>query len=218
MYKNILFDLDGTLTDPGLGITNSVMYALRRFDIHAEDRAALYKFIGPPLRESFEVFYGFSREKSEMAIRYYREYFSERGLYENEVYDGIESLLNTLKERGKTLLVATSKPEVYAVRILKHFKLYDYFDFVAGATMDSTRNEKADIIKYALQSCRISEKSSTVMVGDRKHDVIGARENGLDSIGVLFGYGNADELKDAGAAFLAEKPEDILGYVCTVPK
>ena len=213
MYKYLLFDLDGTLTDPGLGITNSVMYALRKFDINVEDRTSLYKFIGPPLRDSFETFYGFSSEKSELAVQYYREYFSERGLYENEAYDGIADLLTQLKERGKSLIVATSKPESFAIKILQHFKLYDYFDFVAGATMDATRNKKVDIIKYALESCNISEKSSVIMIGDREHDIIGAKENGLDSIGVLFGYGSYDELKSAGATFIAKRPLDIHGVV-----
>lgn len=213
MYKYLLFDLDGTLTNPGLGITNSVMYALKKFDIHVEDRTELYKFIGPPLRDSFETFYGFSTEKSELAVQYYREYYKEQGLYENEVYDGIPELLIQLKEQGKALIVATSKPEAFSVEILKHFKLYDYFDFVAGATMDTTRNTKADIIKYAMESCNISEKSSAIMIGDREHDIIGAKENGLDSIGVLFGYGSLDELQKTGATYIAEKPMDILEYV-----
>lgn len=213
MYKYLLFDLDGTLTDPGLGITNSVMYALEKFDIRVEDRTTLYKFIGPPLRDSFETFYGFSGEKSELAVQYYREYYKEQGLYENEVYEGIVDLLMQLKEQGKSLIVATSKPENFAIEILQHFKLYDYFDFVAGATMDKTRNEKADIIKYAMESCNISEKSSSIMIGDREHDIIGANENELDSIGVLFGYGNLEELQRAGATYIAEKPMNILEYV-----
>ena len=213
MFKNLLFDLEGTLTDPGIGITNSVMYSLRKFDINVEDRTSLYKFIGPPLRESFEKFYGFSGEKSKLAVQYYREYFKKQGLYENEVYGGIADLLIQLKERGKSLIVATSKPESFAVEILQHFNLYDYFDFVAGATMDETRIKKADIIKYALQSCNIFEKSSAIMIGDREHDIIGAKENGLDSIGVLFGYGGYDELIEAGATFVARRPLDILGYV-----
>lgn len=212
VFNYLLFDLDGTLTDPGLGITNSVMYALQKFGINVEDRTSLYKFIGPPLRDSFEAFYGFSREDSELAVQYYREYFNDKGLYENEVYDGIEDLLIQLKERDRTLLVATSKPESFAIKILQHFNLYDYFDFVAGATMDETRNKKADVIQYALESFNI-EKSSAIMIGDREHDIIGAKENNLDSIGVLYGYGSRDELKNAGATFLAEKPLDILGYV-----
>ena len=213
MYKYLLFDLDGTLTDPGLGITNSVMYALRKFNINVEERASLHKFIGPPLRHSFETFYGFSGEKSELAVQYYREYFKSQGLYENKIYDGIEDLLTQLKERGKSLIVATSKPECFAIEILQHFNLYGYFDFVAGATMDETRNKKSDIIKYALDSCNIYDKSSAIMIGDREHDIIGAKENELDSLGVLFGYGSYDELKGVGATFIAERPMDILEYV-----
>ncbi|MCH5353278.1 MAG: HAD family hydrolase [Acutalibacter sp.] len=214
MKKTVfLFDLDGTLTDPGLGITNSVMYALRKFDISAPDRASLYKFIGPPLRDSFAMFFGFSPERSELAVKYYREYFSTRGLYENEVYDGIPELLRELKKLGKTLIVATSKPEKFAVEILRHFELYDYFDFVAGATMDGSRDRKSDVIRYALESCHIAEKSEVIMIGDREHDIFGAKETGLDSVGVLFGYGSRDELETAGATFIAEKPMDILDIV-----
>ncbi len=213
MYHYLLFDLDGTLTDPGLGITNSVMYSLQKFGIREESRTSLYKFIGPPLQDSFEAFYGFSAEKSRLAVQYYREYFSRQGLFENEVYEGITDLLTQLKERGKTLIVATSKPEAFAARVLRHFDLYDYFDFVAGATMDGSRNKKGDVIRYALESCNIAERSSAVMIGDREHDIMGAKENGLDSIGVLFGYGDRDELVKAGATHLAKRPQDILKYV-----
>lgn len=213
MYRYLLFDLDGTLTDPGIGITNSVMYALRKFDIHVEDRVSLYKFIGPPLMDSFERFYGFSTAQSELALGYYREYFKKKGMFENRVYDGIPELLKRLKENGKTLIVATSKPEAFSVEILRHFGLYEYFDFVAGATMDESRNKKADIIRYALESCGISEKASAVMIGDREHDMIGARKNGLDALGVLYGYGSYEELKEAGADYIADQPTDILKYV-----
>ena len=213
MYQNILFDLDGTLTDPGTGITNSVVYALKKFGIDVADRTSLYKFIGPPLKGSFQEFFGFSDEQGDLAVRNYREYFRERGMLENEVYDGIPELLARLKEKGRTLIVATSKPEPFTLEILRHFRLLDYFDFVAGATMDETRNKKADIIRYALENCGITDPSSAVMVGDRKHDILGAKENGLDSVGVLFGYGDEEELKTAGATFIAETPLDILRYV-----
>lgn len=213
MYKYLLFDLDGTLTDPGFGITNSVMYALRKFNIDVYDRSLLYKFIGPPLKDSFKMFYDFSDEQTELAVQYYREYFKKQGIYENEVYDGIYDLLIRLKEKGKSLIVSTSKPESFAINILQHFELYGYFDYVAGATFDERRNKKADIIHYALENCNISDLSSTIMIGDREHDIIGAKENGLDSLGVLFGYGSYDELKKAGATFIANKPMDILKYV-----
>ncbi|MBP5606559.1 MAG: HAD family hydrolase [Ruminiclostridium sp.] len=213
MYRNILFDLDGTLTDPGVGITNSVIYSLRKFGIEVDDRRSLYRFIGPPLRESFMRFYGFSEEQAELAVTYYREYFRKDGMFENELYGDIPELLSRLKESGRTLIVATSKPEEFAVEILRHFGIYDRFDLVAGATMDSRRNEKADIIAYALESRGISDKASAVMIGDREHDIFGAKKNGLDSVGVLFGYGTYDELRDAGADRIAEKPLDILRYV-----
>jgi len=213
MYKYILFDLDGTLTDPGIGITNSVMYALKKFGIEVDDRASLYKFIGPPLLESFQKFYGFSKEDSELGLKYYREYFKPKGLYENKVYEGIESLLQELKKKGKKLLVATSKPEEFAIEILKHFHLLDYFDFVAGASMDEKRVKKADVITYALESYGITDKSSVIMVGDREHDVLGAKENELKSIGVLYGYGDYEELVHAGADYIAQNPEDILQIV-----
>lgn len=208
MYQYLLFDLDGTLTDPGLGITNSVMYALRKFGVDVPERSQLYPFIGPPLKDSFRSCYGFSDEQCELAVTYYREYFKKKGMFENEVYDGIHDLLTRLKASGRSLIVATSKPEVFAVDILRHFDLYKYFDFVAGATLNDVRNKKADIIRYALESCGIA-KSSAVMIGDRKHDMIGAKENGLDSIGVLYGYGTYDELKTAGATMLAAEPADI---------
>jgi len=213
MYKYILFDLDGTLTNPGLGITNSVMYALKKFDIKVKDRASLYKFIGPPLLDSFEQYYGFTKSQSELALKYYREYFKPQGLYENEVYTGIEHLLTELKARKMTLILATSKPEEFAIEILKHFDLYKYFDFVAGATMDEKRVKKADVIAYALESCNISDLSSVIMIGDRKHDVLGAKQVRVNSIGVLYGYGDYEELKNAGATYIAENTEDILKII-----
>lgn len=213
MYNYLFFDLDGTLTDPGLGITNSVMYALQKFNISVNDRTSLYAFIGPPLRDSFEMFYGFSSEQSEIAVKYYREYFQKQGLYENEVYAGISDVLIQLKEKGKTLILATSKPEIFAIKILKHFNLYNYFDFIAGATMNELRNKKGDIIKYALDNYNVSKKSSALMIGDRKQDIIGAEENGLDSLGVLYGYGSYNELNEAGATFIANEPADILKYI-----
>ena len=213
MYQYILFDLDGTLTDPGLGITNGIMYALKKFNIEVEERASLYKFIGPPLLESFEKFYGLSEEECQQAVKYYREYFKPYGLYENEVYAGIEELLKTLKESGKTVLLATSKPEEFAREILRYFGLDKYFDFAAGATMDEKQVKKADVIAYALENCQVSNLSEVVMIGDREHDVLGAKEKGLDSIGVLYGYGDYEELKAAGANYIVEKPEEVLRIV-----
>lgn len=216
MYEYILFDLDGTLTDPGMGITNSIIYALRKFGIEVEDRSQLYKFIGPPLVDSFQQFYGFSQEDAKRATAYYREYYRPTGMFENEVYDGIPELLRKIKVDGKKILLATSKPQEFAIEILKHFGLYDYFDFVAGASMDETRNKKNQVIAYALELADIhtpQELSKAVMIGDRHYDICGAKTFGLDSIGVLFGYGDREELSEAGATYLAEKPEDILRWI-----
>ncbi len=213
MYNNILFDLDGTLTDPGLGITNSVAYALKKFNITVSDRTELYKFIGPPLQNSFKQFYGFDENETIEAVEYYREYFTNTGIYENKLYDGIEEILKSLKNDCKKIILATSKPETFAIRILELFSIKKYFDFVVGATMDGTRSEKADIIKYALEKNKIVDLNSTIMVGDRKHDVLGAKTNGIDTIGVLFGYGSKEELVDAGAKYLAKLPGDILKIV-----
>ena len=204
MYRTILFDLDGTLTDSGIGITNSVAYALKKWNITEKDRTALNKFVGPPLAQSFAKYYGFSPKECEKAIEYYREYYHERGIYENRVYEGIEDLLIWLQDTGRRAIVATSKPEPSAIHVLEHFHLASYFDIIAGATMDGSRVEKGDVIRYALELADLRELSGAVMVGDRENDIQGARENGLDSIGVLYGYGSREELSQAGAMQIAE--------------
>lgn len=207
--KNVLFDLDGTLTDPALGITNSVIHALRKYGIHVNDRKELFKFIGPPLTDSFEKYYGFSKSEAIKAVEAYREYFKDTGLFENRVYDGIVQLLQLLKDEGKTLILATSKPEVFANRILKHFDLEKYFSFVSGSCLDGTRVKKDEVIQYALEQCRITDKSETIMVGDREHDVLGAKKCGVRCIGVLYGYGSKEELEQAGADYLAASVEEV---------
>ena len=209
MYQYIFFDLDGTLTDPGIGITNSVAYALKKWNIEVADRSELYKFIGPPLEESFRKYYGFSQEDALKAVDAYREYFSVTGIYENTIFDGTESLLKKIKESGRKVVLATSKPQDFAEIILKHFHIDSYFDHVAGATMDGTRNKKADVITYALELCGNPELSQTVMVGDREHDIHGANANGMESIGVLCGYGDREELTAAGATYIVDKIEDV---------
>ena len=213
MYNYILFDLDGTLTNSELGITKCVQHALKKFGIEVEDRTVLRPFIGPPLGESFRVYYGLTQEESERAIEYYRERFSVKGLYENEVYEGVEKTLQELRKSGKKLIIATSKPEKFTLLILEHFDLLKYFDFVAGATMDGSRGEKADVIRYALEKTGIEDKSQVVMIGDRKYDILGAKENGLDSIGVLYGFGDYEELSAAGADYIVESATEILKYI-----
>jgi phosphoglycolate phosphatase len=212
-YAWIFFDLDGTLTDPGEGITNSVAYALKKEGIEPPPKEELYTFIGPPLVDSFMKLYGFSRERALRAVEEYREYFRDRGIFENRVYDGIPRLLEELCAKGKRLVLATSKPELFAKRILAHFDLERYFTFAAGALMDETRTKKADVIAYALTSCGITDPSSVLMVGDRLHDVEGAKACGMDSLGVLYGYGSREELTEAGATYLAERVEDVKRFV-----
>ena len=213
MYHSILFDLDGTLTDPAEGITNSVMYALKQYGIEENDRTKLYSFIGPPLVDSFMEKYGFSEEKAREATTYFREYFREKGIFENVPYEGMTECLAALKQRGRTLILATSKPEVFAKMILERFGFAPYFDYVFGASMDETRTRKDEVIAYALSGAGIEDPSDCVMVGDRKHDVLGAKANGMDAVGVLFGYGSREELTEAGACYIAETVEDILRFV-----
>ena len=212
-YNIFFFDLDGTITDSSEGITNSVMYALKKFEIEETDRTKLYSFIGPPLIDSFEKFYGFSKEQAIEAVAYYREYYSVKGIYENRVYDGLEEMLQKLKEAGKTLIVATSKPEPYARLIIDYFHLSSYFDYVAGMEMEGGRSSKAEVIQYALETCQISNRSEVLMVGDREHDVNGAKTAGIDCLGILYGFGDREELEEAGATYIEEDVADILKYL-----
>ena len=209
VYRNILFDLDGTLTDPGIGITASVSHALVRFGITPPHKSELYKFIGPPLGESLMKYFGMTKEESVLAIEYYREYFRVKGIFENEVYSGIPEMLKYLRDSGCRLLVATSKPEVFAVKILEHFGLAEYFDVIAGADLEGKRGAKADVIRDALGRAGIKELSECIMVGDRLHDIEGAEQAGICSVGVLWGYGSRAELTAAGAKYIAENIGDI---------
>ncbi len=212
-YKYVLFDLDGTLTDSAPGITNSVAYALKRWNIEVEDKSSLNCFVGPPLAGSFEKYFGFSKEQALEAVDEYRVYYRDRGIFENVVYPGIPEMLSELRSRGKKIILATSKPEIFAKQILEYFDLMKYFDLVAGATMDSSRTKKELVIKYALAEFGVTDTSECIMVGDRDQDVVGARENGIDCIGVLYGYGDLAELESVNAAYLAESVEDILKFI-----
>ena len=212
-YETCFFDLDGTIVDSSLGITNAVIHSLKKFGIEPPDRKELYSFIGPPLRDSYAKYYGFDEEKCRKAILYYREYYQDQGIYENQVYEGLESTLKALKERGKKLVVATSKPEVFAKRILEYYHLADYFDYVAGMEIGGGRATKVEVIEYALWACKIENRSAVIMVGDRMHDVTGAKLAGIDCIGVLYGFGSREELEHAGASYIVETPQDILKIV-----
>ncbi|MEE0946678.1 MAG: HAD-IA family hydrolase [Acutalibacteraceae bacterium] len=208
-FETILFDLDGTLTDPSVGITNSVAYSLLYYGIKVEDKRTLECFIGPPLFASFEKFYGFSKEKAIEAVEKYREYFRDKGIFENRLYDGTVELLKELKEKGKKIVLATSKPEIFALRILEYFHLYEYFDIVVGSTLDGSLINKEDIIRVALSKLSGADRGKCIMIGDRSHDIIGARRNGIKSIGVLYGFGSREELSAQKPDYLAENFEEI---------
>lgn len=220
MQHILLFDLDGTLTDPGIGITNSVMYALKTFGIIEHDRTKLYPFIGPPLLNSFMEFYGFDEPKAEEAVTRYREYYRDKGIHENLVYNGIPELLKRLKAEGEIILLATSKPETFAKQILVHFDLMQCFTIAAGSDFEQTRNTKSKVIAYALDmyaqmsgSNIQALKESAIMIGDRSYDIEGAKENSILSVGVLWGYGSREELEKAGADSVIETPEDLFRYL-----
>ena len=212
MKQYLLFDLDGTLTDPMVGITSSVQYALEKFGIHVRYLKELIPFIGPPLAESFQKFYGFSKEDAEKAIQYYREYYTPKGIFENEVYEGIPEMLAHLTEAGFTLLVATSKPTVFARKVLKHFGIEDYFSFVGGSELDGSRTKKAEVISYILKTCGIEAKEA-IMIGDRRHDIEGGKACGLESVGVLYGYGTEQELTEAGADHIIRTVAELEDYL-----
>ena len=210
----VLFDLDGTLTDPGIGITNSAMYALEKLGLPVPPREELYEIIGPPLTDTFERLFGLKGDDIMRGVHLYREYYRDRGIYENEVYDGIPEALGALKEAGLKLAVATSKPDEYAKEIIRHFGLEPYFYEVYGAAMDETRNKKEEVIAYALRELGVSDPETVLMVGDRAYDILGAAVFHMPSLGVLYGYGSEEELKNAGAVRTVrtarELPEAIL--------
>ncbi len=209
MKDIIFFDLDGTITDSGDGIKNSAAYALNKFGIPVPTRDELNKFIGPPLVGSFRNIFGMSNEDADLAVVYYREYYAVKGIFENSLYDGITDMLEALKEAGKTIVLATSKPEIYANQILEYFKIAKYFSYVCGAEMDHKRTDKHEVIEYALETASVTDRSRVIMVGDRHHDIDGAKKSKLDSIGVTYGYGSEAELKEAGADFIVHNANEL---------
>ncbi|MDE7212642.1 MAG: HAD family hydrolase [Lachnospiraceae bacterium] len=211
-YQYLLFDLDGTLTDPKEGITRCFQYALESFGIHAPDADKLTWVIGPPLVDSFMEGYGFTLEQAKQGTAKYRERYTPIGWKENEAYPGIAQALRTLKEAGFVLATATSKPEDMARKILEHFGLLEYFSFVGGASLDLSRCGKADVIRYTLDNLGVKDCGKVLMVGDRKYDVEGAKEFGIPCLGVLYGYGNREELTQAGATALVEDTEELCAW------
>ena len=220
MFDIILFDLDGTLTDSAEGILNSVKYALNKMNIQIPDVKTLNEFIGPPLTDSYIKYCGMTEKEAYEGLMLYREYFNVKGLFENRVYDGIPELLEKLCRDGKMLLVATSKPEEFSIKILEHFGLAKYFKMIVGATLDESINTKDAVINYALERLAKEgvhvDKTKVLMIGDRRHDVEGAIKNGLRCMGVLYGYGSEKELTDAGASYIAATPEEIYDIVSKI--
>ncbi|MEK3805430.1 HAD family hydrolase [Bacillus sp. FSL H8-0547] len=205
----LLFDLDGTLSDPGEGITKSVQYALLKMAIDETDLKKLEGFVGPPLQVSFAEHYSFSEQEVEKAVSYYRERFVEKGMFENKVYGGIPELLSGLKGEGYKLAVATSKPSVFAEEILGFFQIDRFFDFVAGSSLDGTGASKTEIILSVMNHFQGVQKEEMVMIGDRKHDIIGAVNTGIGSIGVTYGYGSKDELEEARADVIVTSVQEL---------
>ena len=211
MKKYILFDLDGTLTDSAAGIINCVKYALQQLNMPVPDNSTLMKFLGPPLTDSFVNFCAMSPDKAQMAVEKYRDRFSTVGMYENKVYPGIEQMLTELKKAGKTLAIATSKPYVYATKIMDKYGLTKYFDVIAGSELDGTRSKKEEVIAYALNCLNLSQedKPLCLMVGDRCYDAMGAQQAGLDFVAVGYGYAAEGELEQVKCAYLVENVEKL---------
>jgi phosphoglycolate phosphatase len=212
-YDYLFFDLDGTIKDSSTGIINSVKYAVEKLNLTMPSDEELLSFIGPPLLESFQVVFGLSEEEAQTAITVYREYFSAKGLYENEVYPGIDQLFKDLTSRDKKIFLATSKPEVFAIQILEHFDLAKYFSGMYGASMDSSRSSKVDVLKYAIAESGITDKSKAIMIGDRLHDMVGGTQNGIATLGVTYGFGDEEELNKSRAMYITHSASEILKYI-----
>ena len=207
-YDWLLFDLDGTLTDPFEGITRSVEYALNAFGIEVEDRRVLAPFIGPPLVESLTERYGFTMEDAVAAVAKYREYFAVKGLYENELFEGIPELLSNCRKAGYKISMATSKPTHYARIIAEHFDIAHYFDAIHGSSLDGTRITKSSVVAEAVSEEHL-DPTRALMIGDRRHDVEGAGEHGIRTVGVLYGYGSREEHEAAGAAYIVNDLDEL---------
>lgn len=213
--KNVLFDLDGTLTDPGEGITRSLQYALGELGVECPAPAELHVHIGPPVRQALSVILKTDDEALvEEALRLYRVRFSETGIYENEVFEGVPEMLADLRASSRKLFVATAKPLVFTARIMEHFGLAHYFDGVYGSELNGRLDNKVELIRHILKSAELMAEE-TLMVGDRKYDIFGARENGCASLGVTYGYGSEEELRGAGADLICDSPEEIAGRLCS---
>ena len=215
--KTIFFDLDGTLTESGEGIMKSVQYALRKLGYEEPDHTKLQCFVGPPLINMFMEYAGFDRETAERGVTLYREYFQEKGIFENALYPGIEEMLRDLKANGCVLAIASSKPEPYVRQIAEYFDIAGYFDEITGSTMAETRTKKSEVIEETLLRLGMTEKrEQVIMVGDKSHDILGAKETGVKSIGVLYGYGTREEIENAAPDGIAETVGELKKTLCDI--
>ncbi len=210
-FSTVVFDLDGTLTDSALGIINTIKYSLDKMNVDYSN-VNLNTFIGPPLLDSYMNELGMTKKDALKAIDYYQERFSTIGKFENKVYDGIIEMLEKLKSVGYTLLIATTKPEIFAIEIAKHFNFYNYFDVITGGSLDQKLSDKAEILDIALNRNN-TDRSSAIMVGDRMHDVIGAHKNNLSCIGITYGYGTKQELTDSKADYILNSPSQVADFL-----
>lgn len=213
-YKTLLFDLDGTLLDTAPGILSSIRFALGELGI--PEPPDMWRFLGPPLFVSLKEFCGLDDEKAQEAVNIYRKKYSTDGeLFKSSVFDGVEELLKELKAAGLTLAVATSKPEPFAKRLIEHFGLTDHFDFIGGSGLDNSRGSKGEVIEYVLEKLGQPDRGSALMIGDRRHDVLGAGECGIDCLYALWGYGSSEEAEESGALATVETPEECRNFICS---
>ena len=208
-YDIIAFDLDGTLTNPERGLIASFVYALGKMGVDYGEKNELKKFIGPPIYEEWQRCFGFTPEESSKALLIFREFYSVYGWWDNEIYPGVKEMLEKLKNSEKKIILATSKPEIFAKKILELFDISKYFDFIGGAATDKTRDKKSEVLEYSIKSVGVSDKSKVILVGDRVYDSEGAIACGIDSLGVLYGHGSEEEVRSAGFTYIVNNVEDI---------
>ena len=211
----ILFDLDGTLTDSGEGIMNCVRYAIEKFG-HSVEEDQLPGFVGPPLQQHFQEVCGVGAAEGKQLVSFYRERYTDIGIFENRVYPGVIELLEQLKQQGYVICMATSKPEIFASRIAEHFKFAKYFDIIGGSLLDGKKVKKSEVIEYVLEKAHVQVREQVLMIGDRYHDIIGAKEAKIHSMGVLYGYGDRKELEEVGAEFIASTPEEVFRMISSI--
>ena len=208
-YDTIAFDLDGTLTNPERGLIASFVYALGKMGVDYGEKAELKRFIGPPIYEEWQRCFGFTPEESAKALLIFREYYSVYGWWDNEIYPGVKEMLERLKRAGKKIILATSKPEIFAKKVLDLFDISKYFDFIGGAATDKTRDKKSEVLEYSLHGVGVYDHSRAILVGDRIYDAEGAKLCGIDSLGVLYGHGSESEVRSAGFTYIVNNVDDI---------